>query len=190
MTDMLLPHYFLAVPVPLEVAEPLAQWCESLRLRYPFQRWNHLRDFHVTLCFLGGASEVQLQQITERLPEVTDRFSPFSLELTDLHTFGLEDRPRIFWAGLREQPRLFDLRQQVKSLLESIGFQLDQRAYTPHVTLAKKWKGDWPFSFPSFAGNGLAWTVKEVCLYRVHLDRVPRNELIRSFPLAKVRSGS
>jgi len=183
MNELLVPHYFLAIPVPEQIANELAYWYESLKALHPFEKWNHPLDLHVTLVFLGSSTQEQLEQIRNHLPGGVGRTSRFSLELSHLDTFGLEERPRIFWAGLKEEPQLYELQSDTKSLMEGIGFSLDNRPYRPHITLGKKWMGPFPFQLPQFPLRGLSWTVDQVVLYSIELDSVPRNKPIQSFRL-------
>jgi len=58
-------HYFFALSLPEEIKLKLKEYCNQLKKSYPFARWVHELDYHITLAFLGQASKEQLNQATE-----------------------------------------------------------------------------------------------------------------------------
>src|SRR5699024_1349956 len=55
-------------------------------------------------------------------------------------TFGTPKQPRVLWLGIEATKTLNNLQQLVDSIAEQHGFPREKRSYTPHITLAKKWK--------------------------------------------------
>ena len=105
----------------------------------------HHQDHHITLAFLGSASEEQLQASLRNVESMLE-CSAFSLAINHLGIFGKEDAPRIFWAGVHDEPRLKQVRGMVYKACQLSGFTLETRAFNPHITLARKWAGDLPFN--------------------------------------------
>jgi len=51
--------------------------------------------------------------------------------------FPDERRPRVFWAGIEAGPELGALAAAVETSLEPLGIAKEQRAFSPHLTLAR-----------------------------------------------------
>jgi len=45
--------------------------------------------------------------------------------------------PRVLWAGIKENPELARLQQNIEKSLVSIGFEAEDRPFTPHLTLCR-----------------------------------------------------
>lgn len=91
-------------------------------------------NLHLTLVFLGAVDSDQQQQLTEAAASVTA--APFQLQLVRLDYWR---RPQIAWLGLDEEPpALLSLHQQLKSAAQAAGLEVEERRYSPHVTLARQ----------------------------------------------------
>ncbi len=161
--------------------------CIRLKEEFPFSRWVHEQDFHITLAFLGQAEEEKLERAKNLVRQQTSE-TPFSLKIDHLGFFGRKDAPRIFWAGVQSEERLHIVRKQVFSACEKAGFELETRPFSPHITLARKWQGESTFPIIKFndekmLSKPLFFTANEVILYQTHLDKTPKYEAIASFPL-------
>jgi 2'-5' RNA ligase len=62
---------------------------------------------------------------------------PFSLTVEGVGCFPNAIRPRVVWAGVRGEPLLADLQRRLEENLCAVGFQKDQRAFSPHLTLGR-----------------------------------------------------
>ena len=51
--------------------------------------------------------------------------------------FPNERRPRVFWAGIEAGAELGELAAAVETALEPLGIAREQRAFSPHLTLAR-----------------------------------------------------
>lgn len=181
------PHFFFALNLPQKTKEELNALCDKLKGEFPFSRWVHELDFHITLAFLGHAEEDKLERAKNLVRRQICQTS-FSLIIDHLGFFGRKDAPRIFWAGVQTEERLHIVRKQVFSACEEAGFELEARPFSPHITLARKWQGDQPFHAAKFndekmLSNPLIFTANDVTLYQTHLDKTPKYEAIASFPI-------
>jgi len=179
-------HYFLAVPIPDEIKLQLGNWVEDGKEQNKFKSWVYPQDYHITLHFLGGISSEQLDRIHDVLPRFLRAWPPFELSITHYGSFGETKTPRVFWAGLGQEPALDDLQEKLGEVLSGLGLEIERRPYRPHITLARKWEGDNPFILPEM--ESVAWTflVDQVILYRTHLDRLPRYEGFSKFPFSSI----
>jgi RNA 2',3'-cyclic 3'-phosphodiesterase len=183
------PHYFLAVRLPNEAKQLLYEQAVQWKSELMFARWVHHEDYHITLAFLGNASESQLNTTKKLVQKNIDGFSAFSLTIQHLGTFGRKDSPRIFWAGVHKEERLHQLRNLVFSACEQAGFQLETRPFSPHITLARKWEGSSSFA-PVLLNDDnrlkeapITFEAKEVVLYRTRFEKTPKYEEVATFPL-------
>ena len=83
-----------------------------------------------------------------------------SFELA-LDRFGYFPRAKIFWLGSREKPAgLTALYDQLGRAIAACGYQCEDRAYTPHITLMRK------CTEPEFgdADISICWQVDEFVL--------------------------
>lgn len=182
-------HYFYALKLPLEKKLLLHERGYEWQNAIPFERWVHHEDYHITLAFLGGAPKPQLQESIELVKESLREEEPFSLQINHLGVFGRKDAPRIFWAGVEESKCLSHLREVVFSACSYASFTLETRPFHPHITLARKWAGDVPFtkdllhSHDSLKERPIEFHASEVVLYQTHLERTPKYEAINTFSL-------
>jgi RNA 2',3'-cyclic 3'-phosphodiesterase len=184
-------HYFIAVPLPKEIKERLYSWCESAALTFPFKTWVHPEDYHITLAFLGNANVSQIKRVETELPSVVKKHILFSLTLSEINRFGKPDSPRILWVGVEKEESLFRLQKDVFQTCESIGFSLDQKPFKPHITVARKWIGQQPFSIQTIKQIPLhkeSFIVDRAVLYQTHMDRLPKYETLAEFPLYRKES--
>jgi len=95
-------------------------------------RWSAAESWHVTLQFLGQASEEQAGCLLERLRAVEAVPAPMRIG-----GLGFFERAGVFWAGVALTPELLALEQKVVAETRKCGFVPEDRAYSPHITLAR-----------------------------------------------------
>ena len=89
---------------------------------------------HLTLLFLGDVADAALDDALA----VPEGLEPASFEVV-LDQVGSFRSARVAWAGCRAAPRgLVDLQAGIADRARRVGFVLEERAYSPHVTLARK----------------------------------------------------
>lgn len=91
-------------------------------------------DLHITLAFLGRVTSQQYTCLTEAVDGVT--ITPFELVIDRIELWR---RPGILWCGPSHTPDpLRWLVSDLQARLCHCGFGPEKRAYTPHITLARK----------------------------------------------------
>ena len=95
-------------------------------------RWARPESWHVTLQFLGQASDEQLECITARLREMRGEKA-----LVRIEGLGFFVRAGVFHAGVSLTPALLALQQRVLGATGLCGFAPEMRPYHPHITLAR-----------------------------------------------------
>ncbi len=67
------PHYFVAITLPNYIKEVLSNYKEDMEEELPFRSWVHKEDYHITLSFLGSATEEQLEGIKNGLQTLIEK---------------------------------------------------------------------------------------------------------------------
>jgi len=131
---------FVALEFPLDIKTSINQILDQLRQEkmaksLRISRFDHL---HITLKFLGDTPEEQIESIENALSATLSGIHPFELSLKQIDTFPRDRSPRVIWLGLDGNlPKLRDLVDQLETALTPLGFQKEERPFTPHLTLAR-----------------------------------------------------
>jgi 2'-5' RNA ligase len=122
---------FVAIDLPDAVKDQL----DALQTDVPGARWVKRPQMHLTLFFLGETD--RLTDIQAALAGIEAR--PFELTLTGVGRFPKRRKqpPRVLWAGIDAEPDLTQLHHQVTTILSEIGFEAEDRPFSPHITLAR-----------------------------------------------------
>ena len=177
---------FVAISVPRDRLDHVAEVVEPLKPRFPRARWTERANQHVTLKFLGWAGVDLLAPIASACARVASSHSPAELALGELGAFPTRKRVRVLWVGVEDPTGLLPaVAGDLDRALEPLGFEVETRAFTAHLTLARlktpaRPAGGWPDA----ALERMPWTCDRLTLWRSHLSpKGPRYEALRSCPL-------
>lgn len=169
----------------LEAAVAAAPISTSLR-PVPSTRW------HLTVAFLGEVAEHRLQALTAALSAVAEESGPIELRLRGAGTFPARpERARVLWVGVAgARPGMERLAERSAAAARSAGIPVDDRAYAPHLTLARA-RGQSTATADASAAvtalsaySGPGWTVRSLRLVRSHLGPPARHDEVGAWPLA------
>jgi len=138
---------FYAVDLPAELAEPLAALqaefddAEGLRFTDPEQA-------HITMKFLGevdadgdgdsGDSRLRDVKLAGAAAVDTVDLDPFEAEIGGLGVFPSPEYISVLWTGVRAgADELTTLQTALEAETTELGFEPEDHAFTPHVTLAR-----------------------------------------------------
>jgi 2'-5' RNA ligase len=180
---------FIALPVPMEVAEHLARLHESVPRDAGRITWVKAPAIHLTCIFLGQIEEPQVDPIADALREAAAGSEPFETNLDRIGAFPGFERPRVIWAGIEsgaEQARA--LKERVDRVIEPLGFDPDGRRYHPHITLGRVKEVGQKRALEHAAAEWVLpfehWITREVILFRSDLTRIgPTYTPLVSVPL-------
>lgn len=126
-------RYFLALPLPDSVKDFLTA---ARPPKLPGLKLVRRDLIHVTLHFLGELNRDDLDRLKEAMRNISQH--RFHIDFAGVGTFPKSGPPRVIWAGIEENPDLAALHQKIGDVLqEALGFQPEDRPFTPHVTLAR-----------------------------------------------------
>jgi 2'-5' RNA ligase len=127
---------FVAIDLPESIRAALRRKQASFRSASPEARWTHPEGIHLTLKFLGEISDAQEREVSESLKNL-GLFEGFAIGLKGFGFFPDARRPRVFWVGVEAPGNLSRLATQVEEAMKGIGFPREERAFRPHLTLAR-----------------------------------------------------
>lgn len=126
---------FIAIDVPLKIKESLLKICEMLPKDLDI-KMNKVKEFHLTLKFLGEVPEEKLPLIKEKLTEISCKNINLKLEKVGFFK-NRGGYINVIWAGCSENKNLSILQKNIETKMEEIGFAPENRKFSPHLTLAR-----------------------------------------------------
>jgi 2'-5' RNA ligase len=127
---------FLAIELSQEVRSHLVQVRQRLEGALPKISYTRVDNLHLTLKFLGDAEPKQADEITRSLELIKP--SPIELAAARLECFPNRGPIRIVTAALEGTlPALRALVEGIEQRCRFLGFEREQRAYRPHVTIGR-----------------------------------------------------
>ncbi|MCM3380573.1 RNA 2',3'-cyclic phosphodiesterase [Shouchella clausii] len=175
-------HYFLALPLSDDIQSAICSHTRRFVQEERFKKWVHPADYHLTYHFFGPLQAKKWAETEKELARLTATFTPFVLQFGEYGTFGKEDSPRIFY--MKPDPiedNLVQQHAQVVSLLAQLGYPVDSRPFSPHVTIARKWVHRKPYVQPPSRFH-YSEKVERLCLYKTVTGQTPKYEEVCSFP--------
>lgn len=183
---------FAAVPVPDSIRKTIAAKQQRWQTLAPFRKWTHPDDLHITLVFIGQTEPTQIPSLIHHIRLAASGQPPFTLSLHSIGSFGRPQKPSILWIGVEgDLDRLNRLQRELHNNISQLGFPLDQRPYSPHLTVARQYTGSAPFESTSLQLAQLddelqtdwVWTVDRIAMYESRPGRFPMYEPIEWFSL-------
>ena len=100
--------------------------------------WTRPEGIHLTLKFLGEMAEERIGEVTAALVQAAKGQRRFRLAVAGTGVFPSEKNPRVVWVGVSgELDRLMGIQLRVEEHLVRLGFQQEDRRFTPHLTLGR-----------------------------------------------------
>lgn len=129
---------FVALTIPAEVKQALAELREELGTRLPSLRWVRQEGVHLTLAFLGEVPVDRVGPVRQLLAGCPGGLVPPELESAGLGVFPHQRAPRVLWAGFREAPEaVLELQRRVAQAMSAEGFPMERRPFRPHLTVGR-----------------------------------------------------
>ncbi len=122
---------FIAIELPGDLKRMIGR----LQADIPGARWVSPEQIHLTLAFLGEVEDSTLESLNMNLALIHQ--PDFRLYVSGTGCFPDSRRPRVLWMGLEPQPHLETLAAMVRKSVLSCGIQLEERPFSPHITLAR-----------------------------------------------------
>ena len=164
---------FVAVRPSAEALGHAAAAVDAVRAVETGPRWVPPERWHLTLAFYGDVDDRDLPRVTRRIDRGLADVPPMTLSVTGAGSFSR----RAVWLGVSGDVEV--LRQA------AYGVAVDDRAYHPHLTVARLRGGTDPAGAVAALSSytGPPWTADEVHLVRSQLGPRPTYDDIDTWPL-------
>ena len=165
---------FAAIRPPAEVRGTLL----SLMHGIAGARWQSDDQIHLTLRFIGEVDGRCAEDLAILLSTI--RFTPFTIALAGLGSFERKGRAETIWAAVQPREPLTQLHQKIDRACRQVGLKPDERAYLPHITLARLNRSTGPIEpfmahnaglvSPPFAVDGFGLFESQLTAAGAHYD--------------------
>jgi 2'-5' RNA ligase len=98
-------------------------------------RWQTEDQLHLTLRFIGEVDRHLAGDIHAALGAI--HHPRFGIAIDGLGTFDRRGQPETVWARVAPQEPLKALHNKIDQAIARVGIEPEQRAYLPHITLAR-----------------------------------------------------
>ncbi len=125
---------FIGLEIPEEVRKYILNQIEEVD-QFRKLRWENSSKFHITLKFLGDVEESKVVEINNVLEKFASDINSVNLTLDRFGAFYRDGKPKVLWAGFRYDRSLSEYQKELDSNLAEIGFPIEKRKFSPHLTL-------------------------------------------------------
>lgn len=183
---------FLGVSLPPAVQSSLQALQQAFHVSGRGIRWVSADRMHITVKFFGEITQQQQQSLAAYLKVLAQKQSPFTVSLGPIGGFPSLSAPRVLWVGVEQgAASLVAFAQAVEQESRNHSFKPEERAFHPHVTLARiespgisRRVGESSQAVKWIAPD--AWQVTGAVLYRSGLNAEgPYYEILEEFALSR-----
>ncbi len=130
---------FVGIDLASELRTRIARFIEGVQGFAPDARWVRAESLHITLKFVGEQTLEQVEALGLALRRVES--SAFEIRCGGYGFFPTAKAARVFWIGVHTGPELAALAKSVDAVAAELGIECEERAYSPHLTLARAGRG-------------------------------------------------
>ena len=129
---------FIAIELPSEIKQGIARVQEQLRETGAAANWTRPEGIHLTLKFLGEVPEERVSDIMTALTGAAKGSGKMNLGVAGAGAFPSGKNPRVLWLGVTgDVEKLGSLQAAVEDAMMGLGFEREERTFSPHLTLAR-----------------------------------------------------
>jgi len=126
---------FIALDIDDAIRQCITRFMDGVSPFAPDARWVTPESLHVTLKFVGEQPDASVERIRLALQSV-------AASTTEIHFRGYGFFPtvksaRVFWVGMDAGPQLAALAATIDDATAALGIPKEDRAFSPHLTLAR-----------------------------------------------------
>ncbi|MGA2743871.1 MAG: RNA 2',3'-cyclic phosphodiesterase [Candidatus Sulfotelmatobacter sp.] len=126
---------FIALDITDAIRGRIARFVEGVTGFAPDARWAKPESLHVTLKFVGEQPESVVENIKQSLAIIQS--SAPEIDFRGYGFFPTAKSPRVFWLGIEAGPQLASVAAAIDQRMARLGIPIEDRAYSPHLTLAR-----------------------------------------------------
>jgi len=130
---------FIALDIDDAIRQRLARFMDGVREFASDARWVSSESLHVTLKFIGETPAGKVEEIRRTLGAVQGQ--EMEISFRDYGYFPTAKSARVFWIGIQAGTELAKLAATIDDAVAALGIAKDDRAFSPHLTLARSGSG-------------------------------------------------
>jgi 2'-5' RNA ligase len=126
---------FIALDIDDSIRERITRFVDGVQTFSPDARWIKPESLHVTLKFIGEQPDDAVEKIKQALADISAATS--EIKFQGYGFFPTQKSARVFWIGMESGPQLAQLAAAIDERMAKLGIQKEDRAFSPHLTLAR-----------------------------------------------------
>ena len=128
---------FISIPLSKEIQDNLNSAIAWGKAHSPKGiRWA-TDTLHFTIRFMGEVPEETSTLLIPKFETIVKTIPAFDITVDSISAFPHESHPRILWAGIQAPPFIYEIRDRIDQLLETLNIPKENKPFHPHVTLAR-----------------------------------------------------
>jgi 2'-5' RNA ligase len=182
---------FVGIALSAEARQELERLMLRLRGKDDGLRWSAAAQWHITLVFVGEAEQETQRRLAGELRRICLGAVPVEID-----GLGMFERVGILHAAVEVTPELRRLQRAVAAAAETCGIEVEERAYRPHITLARSRNREGRRTLERMRGRleqqrlRARWSADEFLLYESELSpEGSRYRVQERFALTERRAG-
>lgn len=131
---------FCAFELPKELQSRISSHIQKVRELVPevSASWSRPENIHLTVKFFGNVEPQRVARISAAAARVMQSCAPFQIAAGTLGVFPRPSRAQVLWIGVNDPSgKLSALQQQFEAECAREGFLKEDRAFKPHLTIAR-----------------------------------------------------
>src|ERR1700757_4713765 len=133
--SLLVMRLFVALDIDDAIRERIARFVDGVCNFAPDARWVKPESLHVTLKFIGEQPDASVDKIKKELASISAATT--EIKFSGYGFFPTTKSARVFWIGMEAGPQLTALAAAIDDRMASLGIAKEDRAFSPHLTLAR-----------------------------------------------------
>lgn len=130
---------FIALDIDDAIRGRLTRFLEGVRNFAPDARWVKPESLHVTLKFIGEQPDEAVEKIKQALTTISATST--EINFRGYGFFPTAKSARVFWIGMEAGSSLVALAAAIDEKMSTLGIPKEERAFSPHLTLARAMGG-------------------------------------------------
>lgn len=128
---------FIAINFSKEVKDILLEAIDELRSQSISGNFTRPENLHLTLAFIGES---------ENIPAIRNVIDRCAVPAFDMTVQGAGHFGDLYWVGIENNPILKSLAEKLRTDLRASGFDIEAKAFKPHITIARQLTANKPVS--------------------------------------------
>lgn len=129
---------FLALDLDASIRRAIVAAADQLPVGESKVSWVAPQNLHVTMKFLGDVPDADVMGVCRAVEDAAAELAPVTFDVAGLECIPSRGPVKMVWAGVCESGRtLTNTFAGLESAMEALGFDVERRAFRPHVTVGR-----------------------------------------------------